>query len=120
MQPTVTYAALVGATLAALRKQTGRTQAELAELTGLGQAAWSKIERGATIPNVEILAIVAPAFGMTPAEVLGRADAVVAHAVAQGVRVLLRRKEEDAEAVQGTLGPRALAALVEAGGPLQI
>ena len=92
------------------------TQAELAERSGLGQTAWSKIERGATIPNVEVLAVVARILGRRASDLLAQADAVLALAETRGMRVLLRRDEEDLEAVQSALAPRALAALIQAVG----
>ncbi|MEZ4474374.1 MAG: helix-turn-helix transcriptional regulator [bacterium] len=111
VQPTTTWLALLGAVLGELRHRAGRSQAEVAAACGLQQAAWSKLERGATAPSVELAVVAAEALGTTPSAVFARAEAVVAAAEARGIRV--ERRRADASAM-GLLGPEALTALVAA------
>ncbi|MCA9527496.1 MAG: helix-turn-helix transcriptional regulator [Myxococcales bacterium] len=113
VQPTTTWRAILGAVLADLRREAGRQQADVAAACGLQQAAWSKLERGATAASVEVMVLAAEALGTTPSAVLARAEAVTALAEARGV--LVERRGANASAM-GLLGAQALAALVAAAG----
>jgi transcriptional regulator with XRE-family HTH domain len=114
MKPATTYAALVGMALTKHRRRAGLSQAEVAALLGINQAAWSKIERGTTAVSVEYLVVLAPAFGVEPNVVMGEADRAMRFAEAQGVQVFRRRADMPPEAVLGLLGTQAVGALVEA------
>ena len=60
--------------LAALRRQRGLTQAELAAQLGLSKSAVSMYERGRREPELELLQAMADLFGVSVGTLLGRED----------------------------------------------
>lgn len=74
MQPGSTFAAIVGAVIANLREEFGISQAILAEEVGIGQPAWSRIEKGESALSIDQLARAAKAMQTSPAEILLRAE----------------------------------------------
>lgn len=113
MKPIATYPAVVGQVLAKHRKSRSITQQQIAQKIGVGQTAWSKIEKGIVPITVEQLALVAAVLGTTPGELLGQADAVVTEANRRGFRVLPKRVSDDSLAI-AVVGVTALAILVAA------
>ncbi|HIS58978.1 MAG TPA: helix-turn-helix transcriptional regulator [Candidatus Faecousia faecipullorum] len=89
---------LIGENIAAYRKQTGLTQAGLAEKLNYSDKAVSKWERGDSIPDVLTLAQMAELFGVTVNDLLTDPDAlpgnptVLEKAMTQVSEKALRRK----------------------------
>ncbi|MGD0137323.1 MAG: helix-turn-helix transcriptional regulator [Tepidisphaeraceae bacterium] len=81
------YSAVVGAILAALRRDARFDQETMAKKAGLTQSAWSRIEAGATQITVSQLATAARALQMTPSGIMKRADALASQLSRGGVRV---------------------------------
>lgn len=87
LKPGTTYAAVLGRVLAHHRERVGMEQRELAAALGLGQSAWSRIERGDTIINVEQLRNVAAALGVSSGDLLKETDTAVADLAARDVQI---------------------------------
>lgn len=68
------FEAIVGYTLAQLRKEARLSQMELAECAGLKQASWSRIEAGRTALSVAQLRSVARMLGTMPSTILATAE----------------------------------------------
>lgn len=97
LRPVTTYPAIVGRVLAELRKERGLNQEDIADVVGVGQAAWSKIERGDSALTVEQLYAATRRMGLAPSDVLRYAELVCDEAADQGVAVELgRHKPRDA------------------------
>lgn len=116
MQAGATYAALVGAVISELRSEKGISQGKLAEGVGIGQSAWSRIEKGGAVMSVDQLARAANTIGVTPSEIVQRADNTVRQMRAQGFEVSYDKPQRGAEPPDNTglllLGGAALAALI--------
>lgn len=61
-------------TLAALRRQRGMTQAELAAQLGISKSAVSMYERGNREPELDLLQRMADLFGVSVSSLLGRGE----------------------------------------------
>jgi transcriptional regulator with XRE-family HTH domain len=97
LRPVTTWPALVGRVLAELRKERGLTQEDIAAAVGVGQAAWSKIERGDSALTVEQLFAASQRMELAASEVLRIADLARRDAEEKGVEVeLARHKGRDA------------------------
>lgn len=92
MKPATTYSAIVGVILERLRSERGLDQKRMAELVGLGQSTWSRVENGASALTIEQLATTAAALGASPHEILALADRSVANLRQRGVVVQLKRQ----------------------------
>lgn len=66
--------ALIGARLAALLKERGMSQKELAEATNLTPAAISRYVNGERVPRAITIAALAKALGVKPADITGTTD----------------------------------------------
>lgn len=64
-------AAKIGLSVAAVRKETGWTQGELAERVGVETETVSRFERGATLPSLVTLQKLAAALNTTMADLIG-------------------------------------------------
>ena len=62
----------IGNKLLAIRKRTGMTQAELAEVAGLSMRTYADIERGSVNMRVETILRICEALRITPDEILTR------------------------------------------------
>src|SRR5688500_3186985 len=91
LKPVTTYPAIVGRVLAELRKERGLNQEDVAESVGVGQAAWSKIERGDSALTVGQLFAASERMDLTAGDVLKYADLVRREAEVQGVEVETER-----------------------------
>jgi transcriptional regulator with XRE-family HTH domain len=68
---------VIGARIKALRKGTGMSQAELAELIGCDAPLIGRYERGVHMPGIEQLIRIAAVFNVAPGELLpGGQDAL--------------------------------------------
>jgi transcriptional regulator with XRE-family HTH domain len=66
-----TLAVKIGACVASLRKQAGKTQGELAEQIGVDTETISRFERGATMPSLVTLQLLAVALNTTMGDLVG-------------------------------------------------
>ncbi len=80
-----TYPAIVGACLAAKRKEQGLSQSELALSVGLTVSTWSRIENGESALTIEQLALAAQRLNLPPSELLINADKKVAELEYRGI-----------------------------------
>lgn len=60
--------------MATIREARGLTQADLAEMTGLGQGYVSKIESGVANPSLDKINLIAQALKVEPAELFSLPD----------------------------------------------
>jgi transcriptional regulator with XRE-family HTH domain len=88
------YSAVVGAVLAAVRRDAGLDQQAMAEKVGITQSAWSRIETGTTQITVGQLATAARVLRETPSGILKTADALANELSRGGVRVEDRMPQE--------------------------
>jgi len=107
-QAKTSYPAIVGHVLAAVRRRRKLSQTEVARAVGLGQPAWSKVERGATAATVEQLAGAGGVLRVTPGTLLRLADSSQALAQTAGIAVDARRCDPGDVAVVGTSALRQL------------
>jgi len=112
LKPATTYPAIVGQVLAAERRENGMNQCELAQKLGMHQAAYSRIERGATSPTVALLARAARVLSKTPSELLGKADRFASYLKERGVCVLAQNSDASIDKGFIVLGRAALARLI--------
>ncbi len=113
MHPGTTYPAVVGAILAAERKNCGFTQADFAEAVGIVQSTWSRIEKGTSALNIEQLVVAATALNLEPHVIIQKADKTVREIEAQKMRVEYQPKKSGNGGLL-LLGAAALTALVVA------
>lgn len=114
LSPATTYPTVVGQVLRELRRTKDLQQAQLADTLAITQSAYSRIESGAAAPTVEQLALLAHALGVSPGEVLRRADEAAAYATDNGVQVLPTRSTGPLVAGLLLIGGAAVGALVGA------
>lgn len=86
-----TYPAIVGACLAAKRKEHGLSQSELALSVGLTVSTWSRIENGESALTIEQLALAAQRLNLPPSELLINADKKVAELEYRGIETKRNR-----------------------------
>lgn len=96
-----TYPAMVGAVLAARRRELRLRQSSIASSVGLNVSTWSRIENGETALTIEQLAVAAEALGLPPSVLLRAVDTTVAANSKQGW--VTTAKRADAEVVSGAL-----------------
>ena len=85
-----TYPALVGATLASVRRRSLATVADLAAAMHMTAGAWRSVERGGVRLSIELLARFGEFAGADPSEFLARAGRARLALEAQGVYVSSR------------------------------
>ncbi len=86
-----TYPAIVGACLAAKRKEQGLSQSELALSVGLTVSTWSRIENGESALTIEQLALAAQRLNLPRSELLINADKKVAELEYRGIETKSNR-----------------------------
>jgi len=109
-----TYPALVGSIIAQCRKDQGIGQAEFAQMVGLGQSTWSRIEKGQSALTIEQLAKAAEVLEIMPYELLALVDGARDDLKAQGIETLLDRVGAKNMALLGSIpvvGPTLTAVL---------
>ncbi|WP_158227090.1 helix-turn-helix domain-containing protein [Mangrovitalea sediminis] len=118
MQAGSTYAAVVGAVIAQVRSEVGMSQAQLAEQVGIGQPAWSRIEKGGSVLSVDQLARAARAMKTAPHRILELADKTVEQMRVESFEVSYDKPQRNEPPSDNTglllLGGAALAALIYA------
>lgn len=81
----ISYRRIVGAALAKLRREAGKTGAACAAEMGLTGSTWSRIERGQSALSIDQLHRAAHVLGCSPSAVLALADDVERRAMEQGL-----------------------------------
>lgn len=114
LQPTASYAAIVGATIIAFRERRGLQQGSLAQAIGVSQSTVSRIERGAISISIEQLAAIAGELRTTPGELLVTADRSVEQARQRGMRVVYGRRTTALTEGEVVVGAAAVLLLVAA------
>lgn len=107
-----TYPALVGNVLGRFRKISNLDQGKFAEQLGLSQSAWSRIERGIAVINVEQLNVAATMLGVTAGQVLIEADAAKREFETGGGQVVPKRETEILSPGMKLAGAAAIGALL--------
>ena len=82
-------AAILGQTLAMLRKNKNMTQEDMANAMGISISSWGRIEKGESDMSVIELSTAAEIFGTTPGQILDASKAGENEAELQGVRVVV-------------------------------
>lgn len=118
LQPGSTYSAVVGAVIANQREILDVSQAQLAEAVGIGQPAWSRIEKGESALTIDQLARAASKLNSSPSELLLMADRTVMEMKEQELKVSYEKPQRKSNAAKNTglllLGGAALATLIYA------
>lgn len=114
LRPETTYGAIIGSVITIQRKSVGIEQAHLAADLGVTQATWSRIESGASPLNVDQLVKASRSLGLSPAEIVRRADRAHANLTQQGVIVRYGSTKELARDGFAIIAAVALCALVVA------
>ncbi len=117
MQVGSTYSAIVGAVIAQTRDEEAVSQAKLAEAVGIGQPAWSRIEKGESALTIDQLARASSALGKHPSEILSIADSTVLKMEEEALNISYdkpQRKSAASNAGLLLLGGAALGALIYA------
>lgn len=91
VRPAASYPEIVGGVLKQLRVLRQLDQAALAHAVGVAQPTWSRIENGTIAITIEQLGFVAPQLGVSPSEILRRADVAAENFIKQGIQVTPRR-----------------------------
>lgn len=112
LKPGTTYAAVLGRVLAHHRERAGMEQRDLASKLGLGQSAWSRIERGETVINVEQLRLVADALGLTASQLMQEAEEASEALAARDVQIQTSKTVKKGNDAIALIGLAALTALV--------
>lgn len=91
-----TYSAVVGQAIARFREQRGLLQTDLALHLGVGQAAWSKIERGRCPLLSEHILRLAEALNISPSEIWRHIDEAFEQVRRKNVRLVDRSEKNKA------------------------
>lgn len=102
-RPVVAYSTLVGKVLADLRDARKLRQGDLAQVLGVSQSAYSRMESGDSIMNVTQLRVTCARLRVSPSDVLKRADGFEAQLRRQGVDVA-SEKPDNSPAIAIGLG----------------
>jgi transcriptional regulator with XRE-family HTH domain len=87
------YNTLIGKILQRHREHIGKNQSEVAEVAGLTQSAYSRIESGQSPLTLPHLHAISYALGIKPDEVLKEADQIAGKLVSQNVSVPFDKPE---------------------------
>jgi transcriptional regulator with XRE-family HTH domain len=101
-----TYSAVVGQAIARFREERGLLQTDLALHLGVGQAAWSKIERGRCPLLSEHILRLAEALQIAPSEIWLHIDRAFEQVRSKNVRLV------DRSAKAKAMTPEAIRALI--------
>ncbi|OIO04517.1 MAG: hypothetical protein AUJ52_15025 [Elusimicrobia bacterium CG1_02_63_36] len=81
----------IGGKMRALREAQKRTQAEVAEASGIEASFYGQIERGANVPSLKTLLAVSAALGVGPAELLPIEGSASGDAYARVIESLMKK-----------------------------
>ncbi|MCG7980276.1 MAG: helix-turn-helix domain-containing protein [Candidatus Thiodiazotropha endolucinida] len=114
LKPGTSYPAVVGGILVNLRNQQGVRQGDLAQVVGVTQATWSRIENGSSALTIEQLGLAAARLGILPGQVMELADQAVGQLRQRGVHVEPTRSAANIDSGTALIGAAALGALIAA------
>lgn len=118
MQPGSTYSAVIGAVITKIRETNNISQAELAAEVGIGQPAWSRIEKGESVLTIDQLARAANRLNSSPSELIEMADRTVTEMEEQDLKVSYEKPQRKNDTAKNAglllLGGAALATLIYA------
>ncbi|XHS79309.1 helix-turn-helix domain-containing protein [Burkholderiaceae bacterium UC74_6] len=100
-QPEVPYSALIGQVIKQARVEQGGQQLDMANLLGLSQSAYSRLENGDSMFSVWQMRECAKLLKMTPSEVLRRVEVLEEQLSKQNVPVVEAKKANPAGALVG-------------------
>lgn len=112
LQATTTYAAVMGRVLAMKREEAGLEQADVAKEMGISQSAWSRIERGETVLNVEQLHRAAKIVRASAEQIVEQTETASEDLKDQSVNVTTVKEQKSSGGTLALIGVAALAALV--------
>lgn len=87
------YNMLIGKVLQRHRELIGKSQSEIAEIAGLTQSAYSRIESGQTALTLSSLRVIAGALGLSADKVVNEVDLLAERLKLQGVSVPVEKPE---------------------------
>lgn len=118
MQAGSTYSAVIGTVIAKSREAAGISQVDLATTVGIGQPAWSRIEKGESVLTIDQLARAAKALTTSPSELVHMADLTVTEMEEQGLKVSYEKPQRKSDNTKNTglllLGAAAIGTLIYA------
>lgn len=100
-QPEVPYSALVGQVIKQARVEQGGQQLDMANLLGLSQSAYSRLESGDSMFSVWQMRECAKLLNMAPSEVLRRVELLEQQLSTQDVPIVEAKKANPAGALVG-------------------
>lgn len=112
LKPGTTFAAILGRVLAHHRERAGLDQKEIAKRMNIGQSAWSRIERGDTVINVEQLRNVATALGARSSDLIREAEEAAFMLSARDVQIESSKAMKNENNAVALIGLAALTTLV--------
>lgn len=112
LKATTTYAAVMGRVLALHRENAGLEQADVAKKMNISQSAWSRIERGETVLNVEQLHRAAEAIGVSSEKIVSETEKSSNELKMREVEVTTVKEQKSSGGTFAIIGAAALAALV--------
>ncbi len=90
-QQVTRYSAIIGRILGEIRRQQNLPQEHVADALRISQSAYSRIEKGATAMSVDQLHAAARALGISPTNLMRRAERMEAVLHAQGIDIIHER-----------------------------
>jgi transcriptional regulator with XRE-family HTH domain len=100
-KPEVPYSALMGQVIKQARLEQGCQQGDMANLLGLSQSAYSRLENGDSMFNVWQMRQCAALLRLKPSELLQRVERHEEQLERQGVPIVEAKKENPAAALMG-------------------
>jgi transcriptional regulator with XRE-family HTH domain len=117
VQAIASYPGVVGAVLAAMRKEKELAQSDVAAAIGATVSTWSRIESGESALTIEQLAVAATELQVEPSAILRRADEKVAELRSKGIETKASRSSVEAIVSSGAV-PLVGASLLAVLGPV--
>jgi len=100
MNQQITYNALVGFELETIRKELGKEQSEISEITGISQPVLSRLEKGKAMITIDQLFVVCGALEVRPEEVISKvSDGVNAFSNEDAVNVTTTKEASTSGAI---------------------
>lgn len=107
--PATTASAVLGQTLATLRKAKGLNQGYIADKIGVSTSNWSRIEKGESSISVDQLRLVADILDVYPEDIIRAARVGEKEAESKGIRVVISPLSVAALASSLSLGSKGAA-----------
>lgn len=93
MQNGTTYAEIIGYVIRTMREKQKITQAQMAEMMGMTQSAWSNLESGSSTLSIIQIAKIAKILNQTVQEITASADGIMEELEKAGVKIKEDKKE---------------------------